>query len=67
MVKPSAKFISAPILLIVILVLLAVTVVPIFATMNISVDSSPVGSGDKVVISADVARNGSTVTLLVLL
>lgn len=63
MVKPSAKFISAPILLIVILVLLAVTVVPIFATMNISVDSSPVGSGDKVVISPDVARNGSTVTL----
>jgi len=62
MVKPSVKFMSAPILLIVVLVLIAVTVVPIFATMNISVDS-PIGSGDKVIISADVARNGSTVTL----
>ena len=62
MLKPPVKFISTPIVLVVILVLTAVMIMPIFATMNISVDS-PVGSGDNVIISADVARNGSTVTL----
>jgi hypothetical protein len=62
MASPSKKFTLAPIVLIAALALIAVTIMPIFGTMNVSVDT-PIGSGDKVVISADVARNGSTVTL----
>ncbi len=62
MASPSKKFTLAPIVLIAALALIAVTIVPIFGTMNVSVDT-PIGSGDKVIISADVARNGSTITL----
>ncbi len=62
MANPSKKFTLAPIVLIAALALIAVTVVPIFGTMNVSVDT-PIGAGDKVIISADVARNGSTITL----